>query len=70
MSSTIRKSAAVIGITFTSAWLSGILYTYYSTRKHKYVNEFDTFFFTIEGFRNSFLIGGAIGLISGSLVNI
>jgi hypothetical protein len=70
MSSTIRKSATVIGITVTSAWLSGILYTYYSSRKHKYVNEFDTLFFTIEGLRNSFLIGGAIGFITGSVLTI
>lgn len=61
----VRKSATIIGVTFSSAWLGAILYTYYSTRKYKYSNEFDVFFFSLEGFRNSFLIGGAVGLISG-----
>jgi hypothetical protein len=72
MSSNLRKSATIIGVTFSSAWLSAILYTYYSTQKYKnkYTNEFDTFYFSLEGFRNSFLIGGAIGLISGSIMNM
>jgi len=66
-SNTVRKSATIIGVTFSSAWLSAILYTYYSTRKYKnnYANEFDTFYFSLEGFRNSFLIGSAVGLITG-----
>ena len=70
MSSTIRKSATVIGITVTSAWLGGIIYSYYSIKNGKRMSEFDTLIFSIEGLRNSFLIGGAIGFITGSVLTI
>jgi hypothetical protein len=67
MSNTIRKSATVIGITVTSAWLSGIFYSYYSIKNSKRMSEFDTFSFSLDGLRNSFLIGGAIGLVVSSV---
>ena len=70
MSTTIRNSATVIGITVTSAWLGGIIYSYYSIKNGKRMSEFDTLIFSIEGLRNSFLIGGAIGFITGSVLTI
>jgi hypothetical protein len=66
----IRKSATVSCITMTSAWLGGILYSYYSIKNSKKMGEFDTFVFSLESLRNSFLIGGAIGFIAGSVITI
>ena len=66
----IRKSATVACITMSSAWLGGIIYSYYSIKNGKRLSEFDSFVFSLEGFRNSFLIGGAIGLIAGSVFTL
>jgi hypothetical protein len=63
--SAIRKSATILSLTLTTAWVSGFVYLYKSTKK---TNEFDTFFFSLEGLRNSLLIGGAVGLITGSVL--
>jgi hypothetical protein len=66
----IRKSATVACVTMSSAWLGGILYSYYSIKNGKRLSEFDSFVFSLEGFRNSFLIGGAIGLITSSVFTL
>jgi hypothetical protein len=66
----IRKSTTVACVTMSSAWLGGILYSYYSIKNGKKMGEFDTFVFSLESLRNSFLIGGAIGLIAGSVITI
>ena len=66
----IRKSATVACITMSSAWLGGIIYSYYSIKNGKRLSEFDSFVFSLEGFRNSFLIGGAIGLITSSVFTL
>ena len=66
--SALKQTALTTTLTFTSAWIGGILYTYYTTRRLKNVNEFDIKFFTIEGLRNSFIIGGSIGFISSLLL--
>jgi len=66
----IRKSATVACITMSSAWLGGILYSYYSIKNGKRMSEFDSFVFSLEGLRNSFLIGGAIGLITSSVFTL
>lgn len=60
----IKNSGTIAGVTIVSAWIGGILYSYYSTRKYKYANEFDTFFFSLEGLRNSFFISGAVGFVT------
>lgn len=65
-SNTIRTSATIIGITLSSAWMSSILYSYNMSKNYKKMNEFDTLFFTLEGLRNSFIIGGAVGFITSS----
>jgi hypothetical protein len=65
--SSVKQAAITTTITFTSAWIGGILYTYYTTRHFKYASEFDMKFFTIEGLRNSFIMGGSIGFISSLL---
>ena len=66
----IRKSATVACVTMSSAWLGGIIYSYYSIKNGRRLSEFDSFVFSLEGFRNSFLIGGAIGLIAGSVITL
>ena len=66
----IRKSATVACVTMSSAWLGGILYSYYSIKNGKRLSEFDSFVFSLEGIRNSFLIGGAIGLITSSVFTL
>ena len=66
----IRKSATVACVTMSSAWLGGIIYSYYSIKNCKRLSEFDSFVFSLEGFRNSLLIGGAIGLIAGSVITL
>jgi len=65
-SNTIRTSATIIGITLSSAWISSILYSYNMSKNYKKMNEFDTLFFSLEGLRNSFIIGGAVGFITSS----
>jgi hypothetical protein len=65
-SNTIRKTTTITTITITSAWVAGILYTLYTTKNSR-KNEFDTLFFSLEGLRNSFIIGGSIGFISSVL---
>jgi hypothetical protein len=67
LSNTFRKTGTIIGVTVTSAWLGGIIYSYYSIKNSKKMGEFDTFVFSLEGLRNSFFIGGAIGLVVSSV---
>ena len=66
----IRKYATVVCVTTSSAWLGGILYSYYSLKNSKRMSEFDSFVFSIEGLRNSVLIGGAIGFIASSFFSL
>lgn len=66
VSNTIRKTTTITTITITSAWVAGILYTLHTTKNSR-KNEFDTLFFSLEGLRNSFIIGGSIGFISSVL---
>jgi hypothetical protein len=54
----------------SSAWIGGILYSYYSIKNGKRMGEFDSFVFSLEGLRNSFLIGGSIGLITSSIFTL
>ena len=67
ITNTIRTSGTIIGITVTCAWLGGTIYSYYSIKNSTKMSEFDTFIFSIEGLRNSFLIGGAVGFIVSSV---
>jgi len=66
----ISNSATVACVTMSSAWIGGILYSYYSIKNGKRMGEFDSFVFSLEGLRNSFLIGGAIGLITSSIFTL
>ena len=66
----IRNSATVACVTMSSAWIGGILYSYYSIKNGKRMDEFDSFVFSLEGLRNSFLIGGSIGLITSSIFTL
>jgi hypothetical protein len=66
--SSLKQTAITTTITFTSAWIGGILYTYYTTRELRNACEFDMKFFTIEGLRNSLIIGGSVGFISSLLL--
>jgi hypothetical protein len=66
----IRKSATVACVTMSSAWLGGILYSYYSIKNGKRLSEFDSLVFSLEGLRNYVLIGGAIGLITSSVFTL